>query len=205
MDIATLQQRLNAFDANVDGMETHFGNLLESIDWTQEALLRYHHHEPSSKSTKAKCETANNHDHDADTEPDFRSRQQKLDDYVQTVDRLGHFTEPELIVSAATTVEEAAASTASSSSSSSSGKRKPDSNNLVTFAEITSRQQRRDQKRRRQKYRTTKAPPLRLGEELRALIAVQMDAWCEYVQRSSAPKRHRRNHSTQTVICRKRR
>lgn len=169
MDETTLRQRLDDFDAASDQMESRFGDLLHSIGWTQAELLRSHHESKSKKPPSGNSVSKRPAMMTDERSNDFRTRQQKLEDYMLAVDRLGHFTEPELIVSSTTNINAATASQAHS--------------NLATFAEIT-RQQLREQKRRRQKYRNTKKPPLRLHEELRALIAVQMDAWQAYVQKN---------------------
>ncbi|KAJ6634585.1 hypothetical protein Bhyg_07390 [Pseudolycoriella hygida] len=51
---------------------------------------------------------------------------------------------------------------------------------IKTLADLT--KYKRDIKRKRMKYRTTKAPPLTHTEELRGLIALQMESWEDFVK-----------------------
>lgn len=141
-------------------LEILFSKTLSTIGWT-ETELSQEHHAPRKRYRKSKRST-NSLRHPVD----LRSRLEKLADYEQVIERLGHRTEPELTVPV--TQNEGHSS----------------SNDRMTFDQIT--KLRRDLKRRRMKYRTTKAPPLSYTEEIRGLIGLQMESWQQYVRDSTS-------------------
>lgn len=141
----------------LEELELQFSKTLSTIGWTEAEL-----HRPPRKRNRKSKRPNNSSLHPID----LRNRQEKLADYEETIKRLGHRTEPELSVPVA------------------QNEGRSSLDDRMTFDQIT--KLRRDLKRRRMKYRTAKTPPLSYTEEIRGLIALQMESWQQYVRDSTS-------------------
>lgn len=150
----TRHKMIEELTNGISSYETELNNILASLNWSKESLSTVHHSENSQRKITANIDKST-----AGGPEDYHllPTDAKLALYEHALGQSENLN--------ATQIEMQSTSMDVASVSRTKGH--------GSFADLN--KLKRDLKRRRMKYRTTKAPPLTYGEELRELIALQME------------------------------